>query len=267
MGENTKISWAHHSFNGWMGCIEYSAGCENCYARELVTGRMGKPELWGPAKTSTRQVTTQQNWNGPLKWERAAIANGERYRVFAFSLADWAENHPIAHQVRPRLWSLIKLTPHLDWLLLTKRAELMAEYLPADWGPGYPNVWLGTSIEDMKVADRADQLRRIPAAVRWISYEPNLGPLDDLDLDGIDWVVDGAESGGNRRPHNLAWSRSMRDRCAADGRAYYYKQGSAFKPGQFPELDGRLHQGADSFPVPRYIPWSIPDNTPLFAGT
>jgi protein gp37 len=248
MGANTKISWAHDTFNGWLGCIEYSAGCTNCYARELVTGRMGRPGLWGPAKTSDRLVTTDANWKKPLTWNRQAIAAGERRRVFAFSLSDWAEDHPTANATRPRFWDLIRATPGLDWLLLTKRAERLPDVLPDDWGNGWANVWLGTSIEDMRVAWRADALQKIPAAVRWISYEPNLGPLDDMPLHGIDWMVDGAESGPNRRPHDLAWSRSMRDRCAAAGIPYWYKQGSAFLPGQHPELDGHLHHG---LPIPR----------------
>lgn len=250
MGANTKISWADDTFNGWLGCIEFSDGCDNCYARELVTGRMGKPGLWGPAKTSERQVTTDANWRKPLIWNKQALAAGMPRRVFGFSLADWAENHPTANATRPRLWQLVRDTPGLTWLLLTKRAKTLASCLPDDWGNGYANVWLGTSIESMKVAWRADELRKIPAAVRWISYEPNLGPLDDMSLDGIDWMVDGAESGPNRRPHDLDWSRRMRDRCAALGVAYWYKQGSAHMPGQFPELDGQLHHG---LPTPRLV--------------
>jgi protein gp37 len=251
MGERTEIAWTTHSFNGVLGCVEYSKGCTNCYARTFVTNRMGK-YLWGPAKTTPRQITTDANWRKPVKWNQDAIDAGERHKVFAYSMADWAEDHPMVAEVRPRLFRLIRTTPGLDWLLLTKRAENIAGMLPNDWGPGYPNCWLGTSIEDMDAAWRADELRKVQAAVRFVSYEPALGPLDDMPLDGIDWLIEGAESGGKRRPYNADWARSIRDRCAAAGVTFFRKQGPAFKPGQFPELDGVLHY---NFPTPRPLSW------------
>lgn len=247
MGENSDIAWCTHSFNGILGCVEYSKGCTNCYARVFVTNRMGK-DLWGPAKTTERQITTDANWRTPLKWNQDAIEAGERHRVFAYSMGDVFEDHPTVNAVRPRLFQLIRDTPGLDWLLLTKRAELIAQMLPTDWGAGYTNVWLGTSIEDMDAAWRADELRKIAAAVRFISFEPALGPLDAMPLNGIDWLIEGAESGSGRRPYNEDWARNIRDRCAEAGTAFFRKQGSAFKPGQNPELDGRLHR---ALPTPR----------------
>ncbi|HEY2849882.1 MAG TPA: DUF5131 family protein, partial [Gemmatimonadaceae bacterium] len=131
------------------------------------------------------------------------------------------EDHRDANAARPDLFALIRQTPFLHWQILTKRPENLETMLPDDWGEhGWPNVWLGTSIEDMRVAHRAKTLRRIPATVRFISYEPALGPLDELDLFGIDWIIYGGESGPEYRRHDLAWPRAMRVKCAASKRVY-----------------------------------------------
>ena len=130
-----------------------------------------------------------------MTWNREAEANGIRQRVFCSSMCDVFEDHPTIDAEREKLWPLIRATPSLDWQLLTKRADRMADRLPADWGGGYPNVWIGVSIENNDYVDRADRIRDIPAVVRFISYEPALGPLDQLNLSGIDWVIYGGESG------------------------------------------------------------------------
>src|SRR5262249_35245065 len=144
---------------------------------------------------SSRREFGEKHWGEPYKWNDAAKAEGRRRRVFCGSMMDWAEDHPVAEKIRPRLWATIAATPWLDGQLLTKRPERIRASLPENWGDGYANVWLGTSIESMKVAERADYLREILAAVRFISYEPALGPLDELDITGIDWVIYGGESG------------------------------------------------------------------------
>lgn len=248
--QNTRISWADHTFNPWMGCTRVSAGCTHCYAEKFVVKRLGKP-LWGPG--SARHVTGAANWAKPRRWHRQAEAAGRRQRVFCASLADVFEDHPDLAAPRARLWDLIAATPALDWQLLTKRPENIAGLLPADWRDGWPHVWLGVSIEDMRVADRAAVLAAVPARVRYLSYEPALGPLDDLSLDGIDWVIYGAESGPHRRPEDKAWARRMRVRCADLGIAFWHKQSSDRYPGQGVELDGQLiHEWpASALPVDR----------------
>lgn len=258
MAENSLIAWTRNTFNPWMGCMKVSDGCKNCYAETLITGRMGKPNLWGPAKTSERQVTSDTNWRKPLLWNRQAAAERKAMRVFCASLADVFEDHPTANATRPRLWQLVRDTPFLHWQILTKRPERIRANLPDDWGFGYPNVWLGTSVEDMRVAHRADILRSIPAVVRFISYEPALGPLDELDLDRIDWMLYGGESGPGFRGHDLAWPRAMRAKCeesqksGADseyrGTAFFYKQSAAPRTEMGIELDGQIVR---HYPVPR----------------
>jgi protein gp37 len=115
--------------------------------------------------------------------------------------------------------------------------------LPADWGTGWDHVWLGTSIEDARVAHRADHLRAVPAVVRFISYEPAIGPLAHaLNLDGLHWVIYGGESGSGHRADDRQWARDMRRACAERGVAFFHKQSSGAKPGSGVELDGLIVQ-------------------------
>jgi protein gp37 len=246
MAEKSRISWTDATFNPWMGCTKVGPGCAHCYAETLLSGRMGRPGLWGPR--GERQVTSEDYWRKPVKWNKAAEKEGKRFRAFCGSLCDWAEDHPTAEATRPRLWELIRATPWLDWLLLTKRAERIAQCLPDDWGTGYPNVWLGVSIENNEFRHRADFLREIPAPVRFVSYEPALGPLDLLDLTGIDWVIYGGESGPKFRPHDLSWPRQMRDVCREAGAAFFFKQSSAIRNETGTTLDGETIQ---QYPTPK----------------
>ncbi len=245
MSDLTLIAWTDHTFNAAMGCAKVSDGCKHCYAETLTKNRMGL-SLWGA--NGKRQITSEANWKKPLLWNREARAAGRRALVFCGSLFDVFEAHPTIDGMRPRLWELIRATPWLDWQLLTKRPERIAAHLPADWGDGWANVWLGTSIEDMRVAARADHLREIPATVRFVSYEPALGPLDALDLTGLDWVIYGGESGPGYRSHDLAWPRAMREKCLAADVAFFFKQSSAIRTEMGIHLDGELVR---KFPVPR----------------
>lgn len=247
MSEETLIAWTDHTFNPWMGCVKVSAGCANCYAERLTHDRMGL-RLWGP--NSDRQVT-KAPWKNVRTWNAAAKRDAVRRRVFCASLCDVFEDHPTANATRPALWDLIRECASLDWQLLTKRPQRIAANLPADWGhEGWPHVWLGTSVEDMRVADRVDHLRGIPAVVRFISYEPALGPLDDLDITGIDWVIYGGESGPGHRAEDKAWARSMHAKCNATGAAFFHKQSSGYRTEMGIELDGRIVR---EYPTPRRV--------------
>lgn len=248
MSDETIIAWTDHTFNPWMGCEKISEGCRHCYAEALTKNRMGLT-LWGPG--GRRQVTSRENWKNPLKWNQQASEEGRPHKVFCASLCDVFEDHPTAADTRPRLWDLIRQTPNLMWQILTKRPHRIAECLPADWDAGYPNVWLGTSIEDNRVAARADCLRAIPAPVRFISYEPALGPLDQLNLAGIQWVIYGGESGPGFRAEDKQWARDMRARCAVAGIAFFHKQSSGWRTELGIELDGEIIR---QYPDPALIP-------------
>lgn len=183
MAENSKIEWTDHTFNPWIGCTKVSAACDHCYAEVSTptrTLRASGAETWGPH--APRKRTSAANWKKPLAWNRQALADGRSYRVFCASLADVFDNHrSILPEWRDDLWRLIHATPYLDWLLLTKRPQNVPRIVPGWMEPrSWPsNVWLGTTVENQTEADRRiPYLLAVPAAVRFLSVEPLLGPVD-----------------------------------------------------------------------------------------
>lgn len=260
MAENSSIEWCHHTFNPWIGCTKVSPACDNCYAEDWDK-RYNGGEHWGPK--APRRRTSEANWRKPLKWNKEAEKNGVRYRVFCASLADVFDNK-VDPEWRRDLWELIKATPNLDWLLLTKRPQNIMRFLPDDYGVDkYPNVWLGTTVENQDEASRRiPHLLDIPAAVRFLSMEPLLGEVDlsqvlpkigggeeRLDYisaldEGIDWVITGGESGSHFRSADPDWFRSLRDQCAARETAFLFKQWDGARQKDIKlkgrELDGKV---------------------------
>ncbi|MCA9223333.1 MAG: DUF5131 family protein, partial [Planctomycetales bacterium] len=207
--------------------------------------------VWG--KDAPRRTFGDNHWKQPAKWNRQAHREGRRHKVFCSSMTDvFLDDRVIAAELA-KLWPVIRSTPWLDWQLLTKRPERIAGSLPDDWDQGFPNVWLGTSIESNDYASRADHLRNIPAVVRFISYEPALGPLDKLNLAGLDWIIYGGESGNgskNYRPEDKQWARDMHFRCSAGGVAFFHKQSAGIRTETGIELDGKIVR---HFPIPRRV--------------
>ena len=270
MAEFSKIEWTDHTFNPWTGCTNVSPGCDHCYA-EAWSKRSGHVR-WG---NNPRKRTTTAYWQVPLKWNQTASSfehkHGRRQRVFCASLADVFDNQ-VDPEWRYDLFKLIQDTPNLDWLLLTKRPQNIWKMLPRDWGStGYPNVWLGTTAEDqLRVTQRWKYMAAIPAVVRFISYEPAIGPLD-LPLQPVppDWIISGGESGPGARPLEPDWVRRVIDAARQHGVPVFHKQWGRYgnnplvrdmgmtlaeaeavdrngKGGGL--LDGKLHR---AFPVPR----------------
>lgn len=261
MAENSAIEWTDHTFNPWIGCTKVSDGCKHCYAETLMDKRYGRVK-WGPQGTRIR--TSAANWRKPLAWNKQAEREGRRFRVFCASLADVFEIHPSQDldEWRHDLFMLIQQTPNLDWLLLTKRPENVMPYLQHGWGTDLPdNVWVGTSVENQEQADkRIPELLNIPAAVRFLSMEPLLEPVDLRRIasylwknaeyinpltgilydflsvgaghirEKIDWVIVGGESGHGKRPFNPDWARTIRDQCAAAGVPFFMKQWDKVQP-------------------------------------
>lgn len=240
MAKNSKIEWTHHTFNPWWGCTRVSPACRHCYA-EALAHRFGL-DVWG--KGSERRLLSDTYWRQPLAWNRQAEASRTRARVFCASMADVFEDLRQLDPVRDRLWALIAKTPHLDWLLLTKRPEVVGRLVP--WREAWPtNVWLGTTIENQKWADRrAPALLQYPAAVRFVSCEPLLGPVDlspwlsDERSRSINWVIAGGESGHHARPSNPEWFQSLRDQCRAHAVAFHFKQWGNWKPIGADQVNG-----------------------------
>jgi len=175
MSAVTGIAWTDHTFNPWWGCKEVSPGCAHCYAKAFDK-RIGRDD-WG----EDRRFFGDAHWNEPHKWNRKAAAGGIRRRVFCASMADVFEDRPDLEPWRLRLWALVVATPHLDWQLLTKRPENVAALAHPNWHRGeWPrNAWLGVTAENQTFADiRIPLLLREPAPVRFVSYEPALGPVD-----------------------------------------------------------------------------------------
>jgi protein gp37 len=158
--EHSKIEWTDHTFNPWIGCTKTSPGCTNCYAEPLSARFHKNASPWGPK--ADRRVTSDAYWREPLRWDRKAQRQGQGALVFSGSMCDVFDAHPTADATRPKLFDLIAKTPHLMWLLLTKRPERIVTHLPDGWP--WPHVWLGTSIETPAYRWRADVLRQIPAA-------------------------------------------------------------------------------------------------------
>ena len=260
MGEKTGIRWTQHTWNPWIGCHQVSPGCAHCYAKALE-------ERWGRDFSEVRR-TSPGTFRAPLKWTKPAM-------VFTCSMSDFF--HEAADVWRDEAWEIIRHTPHLTYQVLTKRPERISDHLPADWGDGYPNVWLGVSVENQYWADRRIPILGIvPAVVRFLSCEPLLKALDlrrwlpqylgptsiygnaigarGRRIQGVlSWVIVGGESGPDkqRRPMDLEWARDIQRQCAEAGVAYFFKQISARYPGQGRDALGRLYE---EFPEPRRQP-------------
>jgi protein gp37 len=224
MGTNSKIEWTDHTFNPWVGCTKVSPGCDHCYA-EAWSKRSGLVR-WGD---NPRKKTSEAYWRGPLRWNANAPqftrVHHRRQRVFCASLADVFDNQ-VDVGWRKGLFALIRDCKDLDWLLLTKRPQNIKKMLPPDWGNGYRNVWLGATAEDQERFDqRWRHLGAIPAVVRFISYEPAIGPLR-MPMVGPypDWLISGGESGGRARPMNPQWARDVISDCERAGIAAFHKQ-------------------------------------------
>jgi len=249
MAENSKIEWCHHTYNLWWGCQEVSPGCDNCYARTLAQRLKPELKLWGDGSsrlTILHSFNSQKTVNAPLKWNRIAGELGERHRVFCSSMADVFDNYRkgALDEERDFLWTMIRKTPHLDWLLLTKRLGNVAKMLPPDLARMH-NVWLGISVVNQEEADRdIPKLLATPARVRFLSCEPLLGPLDfsgrwvdhanpaihENVLEALDWVIAGGESGPGARPSHPDWFGSLRDQCVVAGVPFLFKQWGEWAP-------------------------------------
>lgn len=267
MSTETKIEWADSTFNPWMGCGKVSPACDNCYA-EVSTPARAMKIIWG--MTAERVRTSPQNWNLPKRWEAQHeeffAKHGRRQRVFCASLADVFDK-TAPFEWRADLWNLIEATPHLEWLLLTKRIGNAFNMLPLNWHKKHPgNVRIGISVVNQEEADRDIPKLLALNFPNFLSMEPLLGPVDlnytRMRIQGarsqiaravngeewIDWVIVGGESGHNARPMHPDWVRRLRDQCEATATPFLFKQygewthavpASYDQPDLYMHVDGR----------------------------
>lgn len=244
--KNSGISWTHHTFNPWIGCTKVSSGCDHCYAERDWDHRKGLVS-WGSGQK--RHRTGPANWLQPIRWDDACRRAGIRQRVFCASLADVFDPE-VPDAWRDDLFQLIKRTPNLDWMLLTKRefemANFFSNFRDRQWP--WPHVALGVTIESYENSKRGNILSLMPAARRFVSIEPM---LSDINCDGwiasVDEVIVGGESGPDARtiPQPIV-VRRIRDLCMAYGVSFCFKQWGDQNTGYVPShLDELLKAGYD----------------------
>ena len=239
MANNSSIEWTEATWNPVSGCDVISPGCTNCYAMRFASrlSSMGQKKYQG----ITRKSGGRSKWNGRIRLDDKTVDLPRSWNkgrlVFVNSMSDlFHEKVPLAFI--QSIFKTMNETPQHTYQVLTKRAERLEELSSQlNWTP---NIWMGVSVENSDYAWRIDHLRRSHAAVKFLSLEPLLGPLDDLKLDYIDWAIAGGESGPGARSMEEEWVRSIRDQCSDSGVAFHFKQwGGTNKKRTGRELDGR----------------------------
>jgi protein gp37 len=212
VADGTAIEWTEATWNPVTGCSKVSPGCAHCYAETFAERWRGIPGH--PYEQGFDLKLWPSRLNQPLRWTRPRM-------IFVNSMSDlFHEDIPV--EFIARVFEVMARADHHTFQILTKRHGRLAEIASDLRWP--ENVWMGVSIENRRFVDRADVLRRVPAAVRFISAEPLLGPLEALDLSGIDWLIAGGESGPGHRPVKAEWIVDLRDRCLSEGVAFFFKQ-------------------------------------------
>lgn len=240
MALKTEIAWTQSTLNWWWGCCKVSEGCKFCYA-EKDNDRYQLAE-WGPGTIRTWIGSAISN---SKKFNTLGKKAGEKRKVFTLSMGDFFENHPQLPEFREKAWKQMRQMKNINWLVLTKRPELIMQMLPPDFFSGeYNHVHLGCSCEHEKYVGRLDELRNIPewGGIRFVSYEPALGPIHHaVDLTNIDWLIYGGESSRSWlgfRKDDDDWARDIQKVCKQSGTVFFYKQNSGLKKNLKKTLDG-----------------------------
>lgn len=237
MPQTSAIEWTEATWNPVTGCSEVSPGCAHCYAKTFAERWRGTPGH--PYEQGFDLKLWPQRLSVPLTWKRPKV-------IFVNSMSDlFHEDIPV--EFIEQVFATMRAAHWHTFQILTKRHERLEEL--ADHFEWPENVWMGVTIENRRFVHRADSLRKVPATVRFVSAEPLLGPLEGLDLSGIDWLIAGGESGPKHRRIDPQWVRDLRDRCGEEDSAFFFKQWGGTRPkSNGRELDGRHW---DEMPVPR----------------
>ncbi|WP_374469542.1 DUF5131 family protein [Phenylobacterium sp.] len=221
----TQIEWTDATWNPVAGCSIVTAGCTNCYAMQMAR----RLEAMGVEKYAglTRKSGKRAIWNGVVREDREALSIPYAWRkprkIFVNSMSDLFHD-AVSEAFIVDVWRVMRETPHHNYQILTKRPARMAEVVSRAIPDVLPNVWLGTSVEAADVVSRIDDLRRVPAAIRFISFEPLIGAVGEVDLTDVHWAIVGGESGLNARPIREAWIDEIHAQCATYGAAFFFKQ-------------------------------------------
>jgi len=250
MSSNSSIEWTESTWNPTRGCSRVSPGCVHCYA-ERFAHRLSGPGL--PYEALTKSTSKGPRWTGklmlahdvlalPLSWKKARL-------IFVNSMSDLFHERVPLDYIK-QVFDVMERAHWHRFQVLTKRSERLCEL--ARKLPWPKNVWIGVSVESDEYLDRVDHLREVPGAVRFLSLEPLIGPLDQLRLDGIGWVIVGGESGPGARRMEPSWARDIRDKCLDLGVPFFFKQWGGVRKGPAGrELDGRTWDEIPDRPVPQ----------------
>jgi protein gp37 len=239
MSSATDIEWTDATWNPVTGCTKITPGCDHCYAERFSERFRGVPGH--PFAKGFELTLRPERLDQPLTWKRPR-------RVFVNSMSDLFHKR-IPWEFVDRAFNTMEKADWHTFQVLTKRSSLLTRYLRARYGEGSApaHIWLGVSVEDARNAVRIRHLRAAPAAVKFVSFEPLLGPVGRIDLTGIDWVIVGGESGPHARPMDEAWALDIRDQCLAAGVAFFFKQWGGIRP----KSGGRLLAGREWNYYPR----------------
>jgi len=221
----TQIEWTDATWNPVAGCSIVTAGCTHCYAMEMAKrlDAMGIEKYTGLTRRSGKRTV----WNDVVREDRDALALPHAWKkprkIFVNSMSDLFHER-VSDAFIMDVWQVMRDTPRHNYQILTKRPERMAQIVSNTIKTVLPNVWLGTSVENKDVVDRLDHLRRAPAEIRFISFEPLIGPVGSVDLAGIHWAIVGGESGRAARPIREEWIDEIHVQCVRHRTAFFFKQ-------------------------------------------
>ena len=255
---DTRIEWTDATWNPVAGCSIVTAGCTHCYAMEMAK----RLESMGVGKYAglTRRSGGRTVWNGVVKEDYNALvlpyAWKKPRKIFVNSMSDLFHER-VSDTFITDVWKVMRDTPRHNYQILTKRPERMTEFVSNKINAVIPNVWLGTSVENEDVIRRLDDLRRVPSAIRFISFEPLIGPVGQVDLAGIHWAIVGGESGREARPIQEKWVDEIHVQCVRHRTAFFFKQWGTWgkdNKRRSKKANGREYRGKnwDEMPAASY---------------
>jgi len=245
---DSSIEWTDKTWNPVAGCAIITSGCTNCYAMRMAArlDAMGIEKYQG----LTRKSGGRSVWTGKINCDEASLVTPAKWKkprnIFVNSMSDLF--HPdVSFEFVEKVWSVMESTPQHTYQILTKRPGRMARFTQERTGNSLANVWLGTSVEKADVVQRIDQLRETYASIRFVSFEPLIGSVGDVDLTNIHWAIVGGESGPNSRPMDKTWVAEIERQCRVYDAAFFFKQWG----GKNKKATGRTYKGQtwNEFPV------------------